>query len=416
MSVGSAMTMGIDLFEKRSIISGIGISRVGRRTGIPGLELTIESSRAALADAGLTPADIDGVATMGETPLDQACSALGVEAAYRGGGIETGGLLSPVMSACRAVADGAARHVLVYRTVQMVGGTILGPNQGAASGDAARRAARAEQSRDRQPVTETVAPPQALMDAMSEMGTLLTYHAYSAANWLAMHCRRHMHLYGTTKEQLGALAVNSRANAALNPLAAYRDPMTLEDYLDARPISDPFGLLDCDVPIDGSVAVVVSRADFAPDCPHPVRVEALGGSEGAGGWDQRPDYPNMASVDAAAEMWGRTDLRPADVDVAELYDGFTFITLAWLEALGFCGTGESGPFVADPSEISLGGRLPLNTYGGQLSAGRMHGYWVLHEACLQLQGQAGARQVAGAEVAVAANGGGPIAGCLLLTR
>jgi acetyl-CoA acetyltransferase len=411
------MSMGADVFEKRSIISGIGISRIGRRTGIPGLELTLEAARAALADAGLAPSDIDGVATMGETPAGQACEALGIEAGYRGGGIETGGLLSPVMSACKAVAEGAARHVLVYRTVQMVGGTILGPNQGAAAGDAARRAARTdERSTSDRPAPETTTPPRALMDAMSEMGVLLTYHAYSAANWLAMHCRRHMYLYGTTKEQLGALAVNSRANAGLNPLAAYRDPMTLEDYLDARPISDPFGLLDCDVPIDGSVAVVVSHADFAPDCPHPVRVEAVGGSEGAGGWDQRPDYPMMASVDAAAEMWGRTDLRPSDVDVAELYDGFTFITLAWLEALGFCGTGESGPFVADPDQISLRGRLPLNTYGGQLSAGRMHGYWVLHEACLQLQGQAGPRQVSGAEVAVAAAGGGPIAGCLLLSR
>jgi acetyl-CoA acetyltransferase len=249
------------------------------------------------------------------------------------------------------------------------------------------------------------------------MSVLLTYHAYSAANWLAMHCRRHMHLYGTTKEQLGALAVNSRRNAGLNPLAAYRDPITLDDYLSARPITDPFGLLDCDVPVDGSVAVVVSGVDYAPDCPHPVRVQAMGGATGTagGGWDQRPDYPKMASVEAAAEMWGRTDLKPTDVDVAELYDGFTFITLAWLEALGFCKDGESGPFVADPGQISLTGRLPLNTYGGQLSAGRMHGYWVLHEACLQLRGQAGPRQVGRAEVAAVAAGGGPIAACLLLS-
>jgi len=124
----------------------------------------------------------------------------------------------------------------------------------------------------------------------------------------------------------------------------------------------------------------------------------------------------MASVDAAADMWSRTDLGPADVDVAELYDGFTFITLAWLEALRFCGDGESGPFVADPGRIALGGQLPLNTYGGQLSAGRLHGYWIVHEACLQLQHRAAARQVEGAEVAVAAVGGGPIAGCLLFTR
>jgi acetyl-CoA acetyltransferase len=125
----------------------------------------------------------------------------------------------------------------------------------------------------------------------------------------------------------------------------------------------------------------------------------------------------MASADAAAELWRGTDLRPADVDVAELYDGFTYLTLAWLEALGFCGEGESGPFVDGGTRIALDGELPLNTYGGQLSAGRMHGYWILHEACLQLRGQAGGRQVGGGpEVVMAAAGGGPIAGCVLLTR
>ena len=252
---------------------------------------------------------------------------------------------------------------------------------------------------------------------MGDMAPLLTYGAFSAANWLAMHAQRHMYLYGTTKEQLGALAVNSRRNAAFNPRAVYREPMTMDDYLEARPVSDPFGLLDCDVPIDGSIAIVVSSSEYASDCPNPpVRVEAAGGSRGAGGWDQRPDYPKMASIEAAAELWSRTDLTPSDVDIAELYDGFTFLTLAWLEALGFCGTGESGPFVDGGTRIALDGDLPLNTYGGQLSAGRMHGYWVLHEACLQLRGEAGERQVDGAEVAAVSVGGGPIAGCILLTR
>ncbi len=253
---------------------------------------------------------------------------------------------------------------------------------------------------------------------MGDMTPLLTYHAYSAANWLAMHCRRHMHLYGTTKEQLGWLAINSRRNAARNPLAVYQEPMTMDDYLGARPISTPFGLLDCDVPVDGSIAFVISSIDHSTDCPqHPVHVDAMGGSAGTGGWLHRPDYPKMASVDAAAQMWSRTDLGPADVDIAELYDGFTFLTFAWLEALGLCGDGEAGPFVDGATRIALDGELPVNTYGGQLSAGRMHGYWVLHEACLQLRGDAGVRQVARQpEVAVVTNGGGPIAGCLLVTR
>jgi acetyl-CoA acetyltransferase len=116
-------------------------------------------------------------------------------------------------------------------------------------------------------------------------------------------------------------------------------------------------------------------------------------------------------------MWSRTDLRPSDVDIAELYDGFTFLTIAWLEALGFCADGEAGPFVEGATRIALDGQLPLNTYGGQLSAGRMHGYWVLYEACLQLRGRAGQHQVARQpEVAVVSNGGGPIAGCMLVTR
>jgi acetyl-CoA acetyltransferase len=172
------------------------------------------------------------------------------------------------------------------------------------------------------------------------------------------------------------------------------------------------------VPVDGSIAFVVSADTYAGESPNgSIRVDAMGGASGAGGWIHRPDFPKMAATEAAAQMWGRTDLRPADVDIAELYDGFTFLTFAWLEALGFCGDGEAGPFVEGATRIALDGDLPLNTYGGQLSAGRMHGYWVLHEACVQLRGAAGERQVGGApEVAVVSNGGGPIAGCMLLTR
>jgi acetyl-CoA acetyltransferase len=386
--------------RRGAIISGIGISDIGRRTGTAAVDLTVSAARQAIADAGLEPSDIDGITTIGDTPIREASHHLGMEPTWTGGGVENGGLLSPVFSACRAVGLGAARHVLVYRTVQMMGGTIF-PSSGGETGTAP--------SQDPDP-----APA---LPSMDWMGPLLTMHAYSAANWLAMHCRRHMHLYGTTKEQLGWLAVNSRRNAALNPLAAYREPLTLEDYLSARMISDPFGLYDCDVPVDGSIALVISGSDYAADCRHTaIRVEAFGGASGEGGWDGRSDYPKMASTDAAAEMWSRTSLRPGDIDVAELYDGFTFLTLAWLEALGLCGEGESGPFIEGGQRIALDGELPLNTYGGQLSAGRMHGYWVLHEAALQLRHQAGARQVADAQVAGISVGGGPIAGCMLLTR
>ncbi|MGV0791434.1 thiolase family protein [Mycolicibacterium sp. XJ1819] len=393
-------------FEKDAIISGLGISRIGRRTGIPGLELTLEAARAAIQDAGLAPGDIDGVITFGDTAPADVLDALDSHAAEVGFGFGTGGVITPVMSAFLAVSERRARHVLVYRTVQMLGGAMTGSTASALLEPLANP-----------PAEPHVPGTRRKLKPFEDIDELIAAHAYSAANWVAMHCRRHMELYGTTKEQLGWLALNSRRNAALNPLAAFREPMTMDDYLSARPISTPFGLLDCDVPIDGSVALVVSHADYAPDCPsRPVAVEAVGGAYGSGGWFHRDDFPNMASLEAATEMWSRTDLKPSDVDVAELYDGFTYLTFSWLEALGFCAGGEAGPFVDGATRIALDGQLPLNTYGGQLSAGRMHGYWLLHEACLQLRGQAGERQVAQRpQVAVAAAGGGPIAGAMLLT-
>jgi len=393
-------------FEKDAVISGLGISRIGRRTGIPGVDLTLEAARAAIEDAGLTADDIDGIATFGDTPPAEVSSALGIQSTDVSSGFDTGGVLIPVMSAFRAVSERRVRHVLVYRTVAMLGGAMTNQPASPMLNPLASP-----------PVEPHIPGTRRKLKPFEDIDELVAAHSYSAANWLAMHCRRHMELYGTTKEQLGWLAINSRRNAGLNPRAAYREPMTMYDYLAARPVSTPFGLFDCDVPIDGSIALVVSHSDYTADCPSPaVKVEAIGGAFGSGGWFHRDDFPKMASVEAANEMWSRTDLTPSDVNVAELYDGFTYLTFAWLEALGFCADGEAGPFVDGAARIALDGTLPLNTYGGQLSAGRMHGYWLVHEACLQLRGQAGDRQLARRpEVAVAAAGGGPIAGCMLLT-
>lgn len=366
----------------------------------------MEAVRAAIEDAGLAATDIDGIATLGDTPATDVNAQLRIDAADCGSGFGTGGLLSPVMSACRAVAERRARHVVVYRTIQMLGGTVP---------------VKQEESAPAPPLARMFETPEGepkpAVGAMDDVNDLVAAHAYSAANWLALNCRRHMELYGTTKEQLGWIALNGRRNAALNPRAVYRDPMTMADYLGARLVSTPLGLLDCDVPIDGSIAVVVSHAEYATDCPHrAVKVEAIGGSDGAGGWFHRADYPKMAMSDATAQMWSRTELKPADLQLAELYDGFTYLTLAWLEALGVCGDGEAGPFVEGGARIARDGQLPLNTYGGQLSAGRMHGYWALHEGCLQLRGDAGERQVSRRpEVGVVSVGGGPVAGCMLLT-
>ncbi|MGE2714118.1 thiolase family protein [Mycolicibacterium litorale] len=377
----------------KAVISGTGISPIGRRTGIAAIDLTEQAAAAAIADAGVTPADIDDVISLGDTTPAEAAARLGItRVSDHGVPFGPRGLLEPVAMACEAVTEGRARHVLVYRTVQMIGGTV-----------------------DSGPAAKSDRKPGAMAD--SEIGHLLAAHAYSAANWLAMHCRKHMDLYGTTRAHLGWLALNARCNAARNPLAVYRDPITMDDYLSARPISSPFGLLDCDVPVDGSIALVVSAPGHRADAPHgAVTVEAYGGAPGTGGWTRRADYPAMAAADAAADMWSQTSLKPADVDVAELYDGFSFLTLSWLEALGFCAAGEGGPFVDGGHRIALDGELPLNTYGGQLSAGRMHGYWVLHEACQQLRGRAGPTALPERpEVAVVSAGGGPIAGCVLLT-
>jgi acetyl-CoA acetyltransferase len=382
--------------ERHAIVSGLGLSQMGRRTGRSGLDLTLDSCLMAIADSGLDRSDIDGIASLGETPVGDVQDLLRLNVNWNGGGMHFAGLLSPVVDAALAIAAGLARHVLIYRTV---GGARMGSGAGAREAAASAAAARARLSGPSQWTT--------------------TYHAFGTIPYHAMMARRHMHLYGTTKEQLGAIAVTERFHAGMNEQAAYRDPMSLDDYLNARPICEPFGLFDCDAPIDGSVAVIVSAADYASDAPHPaVRINAVGGAitDRGSTWDQRSDFPAMMMFDAAQQMWSRTDLRPSDLNFGEVYDGFTFITLSWLEALGLCGRGEGGAFVEGGDRIRLGGEFPINTYGGQLSAGRMHGYWLFHEACLQLRGQAGARQVEGAEVAVAAAGSGPFAGCMLLTR
>src|SRR5262245_10794159 len=245
-------------FEKDAIISGVGISRIGRRTGIPVLELTVDAVRAAIEDAGLTPDDVDGILTFGDTPPAEVVDALGNQATEQGFGFGTGGVLSPVMSAFLAVSERRARHVLVYRTVQMLGGSMTGAPASPTLNPLANP-----------PVEPRVSGTRRKLKPFEDIDELVAAHSYSAANWLAMHCRRHMELYGTTKEQLGWLAINSRRNAGLNPRAAFREPMSMADYLGSRPVSTPFGLFDCDVPVDGSIAVIVSHAEYAADCPNP---------------------------------------------------------------------------------------------------------------------------------------------------
>ena len=390
--------------EQRAVISGIGQSTIGRRLGRDELDLTIEAALVAIADAGLTIADIDGLAAypggvMGGsggfagpgTPTVQDAMRLSLN--WHSGGPEGPAQIQAVINAVMAVSTGLARHVLVYRTVteSTAQGTGSRPGIGIGTGAAGMG---------------------------GPMQWSLPFRAYSAANWLAMNAQRHFHEFGTTREQMAQIALNARRNAGRNPDAIFREPMSLDDYFAARIITTPFCLFDCDVPVDGSTAVIVSAAEHATAVDHPVaRVEAVGTAlRGRPSWDQWGDMTTMPARDAAAHMWSRTDLRPDDVDVAELYDGFSWLAMAWLEALGFCGRGESGPFIEGGKRIALEGELPLNTHGGQLSAGRLHGFGFLHEAVVQLRGDGGDRQVRDPEVAVVANGGGPVAGTMLLTR
>jgi acetyl-CoA acetyltransferase len=390
-------------FEDDAVISGVARSAVGRRLGRSALDLTVEAAVAAIADAGLTRDDIDGISTYpggyadttmgyGGPPPIEVQDALRMNLTWFQGAAEVPGQLGALVAAAMAVSAGLCRHVLVYRTV----------TESSAQGALGRG---------------SVLP--GLEQASSYGVWSQPFGGISPANWIAPVALRHMHTYGTTRKQLGQLAVTFRRHAALDASAAvFTAPLTLEDYLAARMISTPLCLLDCDVPVDGSTAMIVSTAAHAPDAPHgAIRLEAVGtASVGRPSWDQYADLTSGPAQGAAAHLWSRTELRPSDVDVAQLYDGFSILALTWLEALGFCAPGEGGPFLEGGANIALDGLLPLNTNGGQLSGGRLHGYGLLHEAVVQLRGAAGGRQVSGAEVALVSNGGGPVAGAVLLTR
>ena len=400
----------MNIGERNVCITGVGQSAVGRPLDRKPLALTADACLAAIADAGLTRDDIDGLATYPGGALGNAAPGfaaggvtevqelLRLDLDWWNGTAETAGQLGSVITAVGAIAAGFAKHVLCFRTVWEASAQGAGGRRGIGTGGGGG---------------------SGVPRFGGEMQWRLPFGAASAANWIAMMAQRHFHEYGTTREQLAWISLNARRNAALNPAAIYRTPLDMETYLGARMISTPFGLYDCDVPVDGSTAFVVSHVDAARDLRHPpIRVEAVGSAlRGRPSWDQFDDLTTMALRDASAMMWERTDLGPADVDVAECYDGFSFIALAWLEALGFCAKGEGGPFIDGGTRIARDGEIPLNTHGGQLSAGRLHGYGFLHEACVQLWGEGGERQVRGdPRVGIAAAGGGPLGGCLLLTR
>ncbi len=386
-----------DRFEHRSVLSGIGRSAIGRRLMVDPLSLTVDACLAAVSDAGLTLDDIDGLSTypgmagmgMSEGGVTAVEEALRLRPTWINGGGDLPGPGGAVIAAMLAVASGLCRHVLCFRTVWE-------------STFATLRLGSAGDGRVSGPLMEWRAP----------------FGAMSAANWIGMNANHYLHRYGATREMLGWIALNGRANAALNPVAIYREPMTMDDYLSARPITSPFGLYDCDVPCDASVAVVVSDASVAADLPKPaIRIEAVGTQiTERVSWDQGTVTHEPQVLGQSAHLWARTTMGPSDVDVAMLYDGFTFNAVSWLEALGFCGLGEAMDWLDGGRRIALDGELPVNPHGGQLSEGRTHGFGFIYEAMAQLRHEAGERQVADARTAVVTSGGGTPSGVMLLRR
>lgn len=349
------------------------------------VDLMAQATRRALDDAGLRLADVDGVFTATTQlpfPTLSLCEYLGLSPRYLDG-TNLGGasFLSHLGHAVAALASGLCRVALIaYGSTQRSVGRRHSARQEVLPYE--------EPYRPRFPVT-----------------------AYALA------ASRHMHLYGTTREQMAEVAVAARRWAQLNPQAWSREPLTVEEVLAAPMVSTPFGVRDCCLVTDGGCAVVLTRAErAAAGRRKPVYVLGTGEVTTHRHIASMPDITSTAARRSGAQAFGMAGLAAADVDVAQIYDAFSILPIMFLEDLGFCPKGEGGPFVAS-GRIAPGGDLPLNTNGGGLSYCHpgMYGLFLVVEAVRQLRGECGARQVADCEVALAhANGGLFSAECTVL--
>ena len=385
--------------QREAYISGVGQSEVGVRLTRTPMGLTKDAIMVALEEAGLTLSQIDGVFSfpgkvpsfLGFSPIstDEVIEAMGIKSKWHMGAMEQPAQLSAIGMAAMAVKQGLCRHVICFRTVYEA----------------------AAMSRP-----EEFAPLQRKFAEGPSQWTS-PFFAISAGNWTAQYAMRHMHRYGMTREQLAMIAINGSKNAMLNPgaRAITKEALTMDKYMSARLISTPLCLYDCDRFTDCSTVVIVSAGDALDEVKcQPVRIAAMAGSVDRVSWDQ-VEWP--ASYECGADLWKHTDYSVKDVDTAQFYDGFAFLPITWLEGLGFVGKGEGHSFIEGGTRIALDGELPLNTGGGQLGAGRLHGFGFAHEAVTQLRGNAGARQIPGdPKVAVATSGGGPLAAALLLAK
>jgi acetyl-CoA acetyltransferase len=372
-------------------VAGVGFSDVGRRLPLSDDQLVYQAIRAAMNDAGMAPADIDGIATMGGNAMamGQLMGILPLNYFYSSTLLGPA-FVEPAIMAISSVASGLAHTCVAVRLIRMFGG--------------ANRPAASE-------------PASGPMRVSGDGQFSAPFGAGAAGATIgAFQMQRHMQQYGTTYEQFAANAVNARYHATLHPEAIFRDPLTVEDYLNSRFVSEPLRLLDCDYPVDSAAAVIFTTSERAADWQQkPVRVESYALSA-IRDFDMSliDDFTWNSPAHCAEVLWSRTDLKPSDVDTVQLYDGFSIITFEWLEALGFCGRGEAGPFV-EAGNTRLGGKLPLNTDGGACNFGRRHGANFCIEAVRQLRGAAEDRQVPDAEVAIWSNAVGCFAGAVMLT-
>lgn len=363
----------------KTAVVGAATFGMGSAPGYTAAELLAKASLAAIADAGLRPGDIDGVFAM--LPQDPFC-ALSVPE-YLGirprlvESTRTGGSAFQIhaMWAALALEAGLCDAVLI----------AYGSNQRSAAGGL---------------VSSGAAP----------FPYEQTYRPRNPPSSYALAAARHMHDYGTTRAHLAEVAVAARRWAQLNPDAFVRDPLTLDDVLGARMVSDPLTVRDCCLVTDGAAAIVMTRADRARDLAQPP-IHLLGAASAT--WfkniSEAADLTVTAASEAGARAYAQAGVKPSDIDVVEVYDAFTINTILFLEDLGFCPKGEGGRFVADGG-IAPGGRLPVNTNGGGLSCVHpgMYGLFTMVEAITQLRGTAGERQVADAKLALAHGNGGTL--------